>query len=974
VGSAAVAFAAGNVARSVINQYTQFERYRTVLTTFLGSQQAANQELQRLQVLANSLPQDLADITNAFTILSRFGIDTSSESLTAFSNIATANAKSFTQLGEAVADALTGEFERLKEFGIKVSRENDQFVARIGSQQVAVSDTTQDLVRQLQRLGEEGGRFGGAAAANATTLNQSFSNLQGALFQTAVTIGEELSPALSDLVNDTSKLLINNQQLAASFGAGLGEAIRGAAGAIKFLADNFELIKNAALFLIFTRIASSIATFIGSIARATAAAKTFGGIASGVGKTFAAVGGSIAKLVGRVTGLGAALRFVAGLTPIGRVISIGITAAIAALTFLRNRTFQIGETTTTVSEIARAVFFKIGQFATAAANVIGQAWQNVVTQVSRFFTEGFGANILEVLRSVGAFALDVANAFIGYFVVSYRAIVGIFRNLPTAFVEVFRAIGATASDFGSRIVSQFGGIGEALLIAIRAPFTDDTFEDALNAITTNAFAGFGEAISENFAPIGEGISAALESAGDALSENYIENALGAIGGAVEQTVLEFREFEAASAAAAAAIEPYDDAVQRAARGLGVLSTEQAQAAETISPLQQRFNEVVTAAREASESQELNRQVLGLLTQAYRDGTISLEVYNQALAQIGETATATGSQLSAYQQFLNQTIQSATQSAQQIGFASQAQADLKAQLDSGQISIDTYAQAMQNLNGILGVTTETTTSSTAATREQLSVYEKAVKTIADTNAKTKETGIAMSQLQKDFNNGKFSLEEFRMGMESMGLSTDDLSDRSIAMGLTMTDAFTSAGDSLARGLARGIARGESIMGSFKGFMQSILDEILYQIIQQAFIKPMISSLTAGFGSAFSAFGAGGAGAFGGGGFGTMIGGSLFGPIGGLLGGFLGFAQGGVVPGRPTAGDSVPVLATPGEVILNKQQQAQVLQGGGEEPITVNFNISAIDSRSGTEFIMQNKKQITGVIQQAYNTRGQSGPLG
>ena len=200
-----------------------------------------------------------------------------------------------------------------------------------------------------------------------------------------------------------------------------------------------------------------------------------------------------------------------------------------------------------------------------------------------------------------------------------------------------------------------------------------------------------------------------------------------------------------------------------------------------------------------------------------------------------------------------------------------------------------------------------------------------------------------------------------------------------MGLTITEAFKSAGDNLARGLAQGIVKGEGIMSSFKNFMSSILEEILFQIIQQAFIKPMIASMTQGFSSAFSAFGMGGASAFGGGlfggggGFGSLIGG-LFGPIGGILGGFLPFANGGVVPGLPTKGDSVPIMATPGEVILNKRQQAEVLQGGGSEPVTVNFNINAIDTRSGTEFILQNKKQITGVIQQAYNTRGQSGPLG
>lgn len=849
-GAALAGIAAGQVARGIVNQYREFEKYRTVLTTFLGSSQKANAELQRLQTLANSLPQDLQDITQAFTVLSRNGIDTSSESLTAFSNIATANAKSFSQLGEAVADALTGEFERLKEFGIKVSRENDGFVARIGDQQVAVAKTSTDLVRQLRSLGEEGGRFGGAAAANADTLDQSFSNLQGALFETSVTIGEELRPALKGVVDDTAALLRNNEELVKSFGVGLGEAIKGTANAIKFLAANFDLIRDAALTLIFIRMAGSLANLTSKIGSFTAGAKGFTGFFSGAKKAVTSFALFIPRLIGSVTGLSAVLGTVARMTPIGRVISIGLAAATGAMVLLRDKTFQVGETTTTVSEVAQAGFFAISKIATSVANAIGAAYQSVVEQITSFFSQGFGADIANVFQTVGEGALTVANAIIGGWVVTYRSIVGIFRNLPAAFVEVFRAIGATATDFGSRLVSQFGNIGSALLKAIKAPFSSDvTIGDALNDLTTNAFAGLGASISEDFAPVTEGITSALAGAKEALSENYIENAMGRIGSAVENTVLEFREYKAEIEAA---------------------------------------NE--TSAVAAS----------------------ILDEHGGAVNGVAEATTAA---------------------------------------------------------------TEATVANTEAVTTQLTKYQEATKAIEDFHKNQKLTAEGMTLLERDFSKGGMTFDDFRIGMEGMGAGMDDIQNRSIAMGLTISDAFTSAGDSLASGLARGIVRGEGIMNSFKNFMSSILETILTQIIQQAFIGPLVSSMTTGLGQAFSAFGAGGAGAFGGGGFGSMIGGSLFGPIGGMLGGFLGFAEGGIVPGRSTAGDSVPIMATPGEVILNKGQQAAMLSGGAnQEPITVNFNMNTIDSRSGTEFILQNKKQITSVIQQAYNTRGQSGPLG
>ena len=885
VGATLAGLAAGNIARGIVSQYREFERYRTVLTTFLGSSQKANAELNRLQNLANSLPQDLRDVTQAFTILSRSGIDTSNESLTAFSNIATANAKSFTQLGEAVADALTGEFERLKEFGIKVSRENDQFVARIGDQQVAVSKSSTDLVRQLQRLGEEGGRFGGAAAANADTLDQSFSNLQGALFETAVTIGEQLRPALKGVVDDTAALLRNNEKLVEQFGVGLGEAIKSTAEAVKFLAANFDLIRDAALFLIFTRIAGSIANLVGKIGSFTAGAKGLTGFLSGAGKALRSWVTYLPRVAGQLTGVTAVLKTIAGLTPIGRILVVGLSAAIAAIAFFREQTVQLGNTTTSIGEIVKAIWWGIKEGVKMAADMLVTAWggaleffanasQTVFSRVGDLFdylASAIGSvagNFGETFRAPFQFLLDIAkntiNSVVGVFYGAYLNIAEIWGNLPMVFYTIFDSIKNTVLDFGSRLVQQFGNIGSAVWQALQAPFTDVTFEDAMRTIGQNAFSGFGAAAKEEINRISSVLPDFAENFRTAFNIDY-----------VGEGVVKLKEFS--RAALQTAIDIGD--------GL-VVSLEQ-------------------------------------LVLAYRE------------------ATAT-----------------ATESVETINAVTEATTTNTAATDEN---------------------TTSTIANTAAVGENLTKYQQAIKAINDYNQNTRDTAQGMRRLEADFSKGKYSLDEFKIGMEGMGAGMDDIQNRSIAMGLSISESFKSAGDNLARGLASGIARGEGIMSSFKNFMSSILEEILYQIIQQAFIKPMIASMTQGFSSAFSAFGMGGASAFGGGlfggggGFGSMIGG-LFGPIGGILGGFLPFASGGVVPGLPTRGDSVPIMATPGEVILNKRQQAEVLQGGGDEPVTVNFNISAIDTQSGTEFILKNKKQITGVIQQAYNTRGQSGPLG
>ena len=45
--------------------------------------------------------------------------------------------------------------------------------------------------------------------------------------------------------------------------------------------------------------------------------------------------------------------------------------------------------------------------------------------------------------------------------------------------------------------------------------------------------------------------------------------------------------------------------------------------------------------------------------------------------------------------------------------------------------------------------------------------------------------------------------------------------------------------------------------------------------------------------------------------------------------------------------------------------------GSDELTVNFNINAVDRRSGTQFIDENKETIVAMINLARNQRGQAG---
>ena len=216
------ALAGGFAVKGIVDATLKMEEFRTTLTAYLGDQEAANEALANLSELANKLPQDLDDVTKAFIILKRNGVDTANESIEAFAKVAAGNGKSMEQLAEAVADSLTGEFERLKEFGVKVSKENDRFVIRMADGSKKIVDSAAEVVAAVKAQGEEGGKFAGVVAG---PLSQAFSNLRGITMEVAAAFGDGLAPALADASTGIKEALASNKELIASIGELVGNAL-----------------------------------------------------------------------------------------------------------------------------------------------------------------------------------------------------------------------------------------------------------------------------------------------------------------------------------------------------------------------------------------------------------------------------------------------------------------------------------------------------------------------------------------------------------------------------------------------------------------------------------------------------------------------------------------------------------------------------------------------------------------------------
>lgn len=153
----------------------EFEVLNAQLITATGSAENAGVAFEAIQDFASNTPYDLQQVTKAFTQLVNLGLTPSEKALTSYGNTASAMGKDLSQMIEAVADASTGEFERLKEFGIRASKEGDQVKFTFRGVTETVAFESAKIEEYLMGLGEN--EFAGAMAQRMETLDGALSNL-----------------------------------------------------------------------------------------------------------------------------------------------------------------------------------------------------------------------------------------------------------------------------------------------------------------------------------------------------------------------------------------------------------------------------------------------------------------------------------------------------------------------------------------------------------------------------------------------------------------------------------------------------------------------------------------------------------------------------------------------------------------------------------------------------------------------------
>lgn len=183
----ATTLAAGFTLKTAIEGAGNIEQYRNTLETVLKDSNMARKKLAWASRFANKTPFETEEVVGGMTKLQSYGIEgdrilktTNRTYLEMIGDMASGMGKSFDQAIEAVADARTGELERLKEFGI-----TKNMIAEFGKSKGLEIFNNKGQIQDLELFNKTlfemmNSRFGGAMEKQAKTFRGGLSTISGA--------------------------------------------------------------------------------------------------------------------------------------------------------------------------------------------------------------------------------------------------------------------------------------------------------------------------------------------------------------------------------------------------------------------------------------------------------------------------------------------------------------------------------------------------------------------------------------------------------------------------------------------------------------------------------------------------------------------------------------------------------------------------------------------------------------------------
>lgn len=319
------------IGNAAIKAAAQTQGWLGQIETITKSSEKAKETYAAAVQFANTTPFDTGQSVQAFVKLRQMGLAATEERLKSFGNTASASGKSLNQMIEAVADAATGEFERLKEFGIKSKVEGDKVKMTFQGVTTEVQNNSVAITKYLEAIGNN--QYAGAMAKQMAGLNGMFANVGDSVRSLLSAIGEgQLGKAIASIGNRLAQGISLITPMMAAIGNAIGGIITGVGSVVDGLAQmwggfgagqsalslldgitvTFNLIGQGAQ--VFGSIVGSVFGAVGTLASGISQAMglSFGGVLDWMGIKFESGGRSWSN---SIVGILRAVKAVVGVMP-----------------------------------------------------------------------------------------------------------------------------------------------------------------------------------------------------------------------------------------------------------------------------------------------------------------------------------------------------------------------------------------------------------------------------------------------------------------------------------------------------------------------------------------------------------------------------------------------------------------------------------------------------------------------------------
>ena len=268
LGTAFKALAVALVSRELVNTIRTFQDLRQTLVTIEGDATKAAKSFELIKQFTSQTTFQLDEVTKAFITFKNAGLQPTEGFMKNIGNIAAGMGKRFDDVSQAVFNATTGEFEMLKQLGIKVKTEGDKLTVNFRGTAKTIENDGRSIIQFLNEVGKV--EFAGSIERQSKTLSGALSNLQDNFALALNEVGEGgLTSALTDVSRSMGSVVGESQSLARTIGSALGTAVRFTAENFKLLAIAFAafvaqaaVARIAALVTIFISIAKAIRTAV----------------------------------------------------------------------------------------------------------------------------------------------------------------------------------------------------------------------------------------------------------------------------------------------------------------------------------------------------------------------------------------------------------------------------------------------------------------------------------------------------------------------------------------------------------------------------------------------------------------------------------------------------------------------------------------------------------------------------------------